>query len=186
MRKIFITIALAFMAFFSANAQDALEPGIYAVVDGTYTSLEFAPGINSKSTTNIVGIEIGKSSSSYKGETSGVMCTGCLVMVINPEKKVIKRTPKSYDPFIKTMSPELIGIVPLAVQKNKRTYDAGKSIMGINAEKRDRVDFEWEQIDDVTYKINFQAAPGEYAVVFKGAKLGDFDFSSIFGFTMAE
>ena len=47
-------------------------------------------------------------------------------------------------------------------------------------------DFEWEQIDDVTFRISFEAAPGEYAVVFKAAKLGDYDFASIYGFTVAE
>lgn len=43
-------------------------------------------------------------------------------MVIDPNKKVIKRTIKSYEPFIKT-------------------------------EKKERVPFEWEQIDDVTLHI---------------------------------
>lgn len=186
MKKIFTTIVIALAAVFCTNAQDKLDPGIYAVVDDTCTSLEFAPGINSKSTTNIVGIEFGKSGSSYKGETSGVKCTGTLLMVIDPEKKIVKRTPKTYDPFIKTMNPDFIMIVPLVVQKNKRVYDAGKSVMGINTEKRERVDFEWEQIDDVTFRISFEAAPGEYAVVFKAAKLGDYDFASIYGFTVAE
>lgn len=186
MRKIISTIAIAFIATLFANAQDRLEPGIYAVADSCYTSLSFSAGINKSSSTNIFGVEVGDSGSSYKGETSGVNCTGCLVMVIDPDKKVIKRTLKSYEPFIKTMTPDLIMIVPLTVEKNKRTYNAGKSVMGIKTEKKERVPFEWEQIDDVTFRINFEAAPGEYAVVFKAAKLGDYDFASIYGFTIAE
>lgn len=186
MKKIITTIVIAITAVFISNAQEKLEPGIYSVVDSVYTSLSFSPGINKSSSTNILGVEVGDSGSSYKGETSGVKCTGTLVMVIDPEKKVIKRTLKSYDPFIKTMTPQLIAIIPLTVQKNKRTYDAGKSVMGIKTEKKERVTFEWEQIDDVTFVINFETAPGEYAVVFKGANLGDYDFASIYGFTVEE
>lgn len=186
MKKVTITIAILFFAIFCTNAQNRIEPGIYSVVDSCYTSLSFTPGINKSSSTNILGIDVGDSGSSYKGETSGVKCTGNLVMVIDPEKKVIKRTLKSYDPFIKTMTPDLIMIVPLTVEKNKRKYDAGKSVMGIKTEKKERVSFEWEQIDDVTFQINFDATPGEYAVVFKAAKLGDYDFASIYGFTIPE
>lgn len=186
MRKFFISTAIAFLAAFCAKAQDRLEPGIYAVVDSCYTSLSFSPGINKSSSTNVLGVEVGDSGSSYKGETSGVNCTGTLVMVIDPDKKVIKRTLKSYQPFVKTMTPDLIMIVPLSVEKNKRTYNAGKSVMGIKTGIQERVAFEWVRIDDVTFQIDFEAAPGEYAVVFKAAKLGDYDFASIYGFTVAE
>lgn len=186
MKKIFCTIAIMIAAAFCAGAQETLAPGIYALVDSTYTSLSYTNGGTTNSSTNILGIEVGKRKETYKGETSGVQCTGTLVMVIDPEKKVIKKTLKGYDPFIKTMNPNLITIVPLSVEKNRRVYDEGKSLMGINTEKKERVDFEWEQLDDVTFKINFTAAPGEYAVVFKATKVDIYDFNSIYGFYVAE
>lgn len=186
MKRLFCTIAIVLAAAFCASAQDTLEPGIYALVDGSCTSLSYANGITANSSTNVLGIEIGKRKESYKGETSGVRCSGTLVMVINPEKKIITKTLKKYDPFIKTMNPDLIMIVPLEVQKNKRVYDEGRSLMGINTEQKERVSFEWEQTDENTFEIRFQAAPGEYAVVFKPTKIGDYDLQSIYGFYVAE
>lgn len=71
-----------------------------------------------------------------QGESSEVKATGKFVMVIDPEKKGIRKTPKVYDPFIKSMTPGLIMIVPLEVAKNKRVYDEGTSVQGINTQKR--------------------------------------------------
>lgn len=172
------------MLFATASfAQDEkLAPGIYAVVDSTLTHLSYTSGIASNSGLNIIGVEVGNSKFTYRGESSEVKANGKFVMVIDPEKKTMRKTPKVYDPFIKSMTPELIIIVPLEVAKNKRIYDEGTSIQGINTKKKARVEFQWELIDENTYEITADLQPGEYAVVFKPAKLGSFDFSSIYGF----
>ena len=180
-------LAGALLVTVSASAQDErLAPGIYAVVDGTPTHLTYTPAVNVKSGINVIGVEVGNSRFDYKGETSGVTATGKFIMVIDPENKGIRKTPKLYDPFIKSMTPELIMIVPLDVVKNKRVYEEGTSIQGINTKKKTRVEFQWELIDENTWEIRADLQPGEYAVVFKPAKLGAYDFCSIFGFYVEE
>ena len=182
--KRFITIIVACLVFATASfaQSEKLAPGIYAVVDGTATHLSYTLGTAVNSGLNVIGVEVGKIKFNYKGESSGVKAAGKLVMVIDPEKKAIRQTPKVYDPFIKTMTPELIMIVPLEVIKNKRVYDEGTSIQGINTKKKSRVEFQWELVDENTYEITADLQPGEYAVVFKPAKLGAYDFSCIYGF----
>lgn len=182
--KHIITVFAACLLFAAASfaQSDNLAPGIYAVVDGTATHLSYTAGGAANSGLNVIGVEIGKSKFTYKGESSEVKATGKLVMVIDPEKKAIRKTPKAYDPFIKSMTPELIMIVPLEVVKKNRVYNEGTSIQGINTTKKTRVEFQWELIDENTYEITADFEPGEYAVIFKPAKLGAYDFSSIFGF----
>ena len=183
MKNIITTIATCLLFASASFAQsDKLIPGIYAIIDSSATHLSYTPGVAANSGINVIGVEVGKIKFTYKGESSEVKSTGKFVMVIDPEKKVIRKTPKVYDPFIKSMTPELIMIVPLEVVKNKRVYDEGTSIQGINTKKKTRVEFQWELIDENTWEITADLQPGEYAVVFKPAKLGSYDFSSIYGF----
>lgn len=179
----FLSVCLAFAATTFAQSEK-LAPGIYAIVDSTATHLHYSLGTVLNSGFNVIGVEVGKTKFAYKGESSGVKATDKLVMVINPERKAIRQTPKVYDPFIKTMTPERILIVPLEVEGNKRIYDEGTSVQGINTKKKTRVEFQWELIDENTYEITADLQPGEYAVIFKAAKLGEYDFSAIYGFTV--
>ena len=181
-------IAVALLAnSFKAYAQmDERAPGIYAVIDGESTPLTYTNGGTSTSSTNVLGVEIGKRKQTYKGETSGVQATDTFVLVINPEKKAITKTLKTYDPFIKTLTPDDLIIVPLEVQKNKRVYNEGVSLQGFNLDSKGRVPFEWEQISDNSFIITAAMLPGEYGIVFKPARLGEYDFNSIFGFFVAE
>ena len=184
-----ISLALFCAVLFSTNSfaqMDWREPGIYAVVGGESTPLTYTGGMTTTNSTNIVGVEIGKKNFSYKGAESGGSASDTLVLVINPEKKVITKSFKSYDPFVKSMTPNTIIIVPLSVDKNKRVYDEGKSINGIKLGTKGRIDFEWEQISDNSYEMRLQnIVPGEYGVIFRPATLGEFDFTGIFGFTYA-
>ncbi|MCQ2149983.1 MAG: hypothetical protein MJY45_06520 [Bacteroidales bacterium] len=187
MKRITFVIVACLTFAAAAFAQDEkLEPGIYAVIDGNATPLSYANGIAGNTGLNVVGVEIGKVKFSYKGETSGVRAVDKLIMVINPESKNIRRTPKLYDPFIKTMTPEFIMIIPLEVAKNKRIYDEGTSVQGINTQKHERVEFQWELVDENTYEITADFQPGEYAIVFKPTNLGKYDFSGIYGFYVSE
>ena len=192
MKKILHTLAVAVICLtafsVSSNAQmDEREPGLYAIVDGESIPLGYTSGSTSVSTTNVVGFEVGKSKCSFKGETSGTVTSDTFVMVIDPEKKALTRTMKSYNPFIRTMTPNNILILPLSVSKGKRIYDEGKSVMGIKTEKKGRMDFEWEQISDNSFEIKVSGlVPGEYGFIFRVSKIADFDYSAIFGFTVAE
>lgn len=187
MKRLFITVIAAFAMALAASAQEAkLAPGIYAVVGEEVTHLTYTNGTAISSGTNLLGFELGNHKYKYKGATSGVQATNKLVMVINPEKKGITKTPKKYDPFIKSMTPANIIIIPLDVDKDKRIYDEGTLVEGINTTRKARMDFEWEMVDENTFEIVGDFAPGEYAVVFKPSKLGELDFTSIYGFFVTE
>lgn len=180
--KRILSSLLSVLAFsFAASAQN-LEPGIYSVVDGNATHLVYANGTAISSSNNIIGLEIGDTKYKYKGETAEVEVKDKIVMVINPDKKVIKKTMKQYDPFVKSMTPANIIIVPLVVDGGKRMYDSGRTIEGLNTQRKERVEFEWEMVDDNTFEITAKFEPGEYAIIFRPAKLGEFDFTSIYGF----
>lgn len=185
MKRIIATLAivLASVSLFAQN--DEHEPGIYAVNGEEYQALSLATGVMSNQGTNILGVEIGKTKISYKGTESGVIAGNTFVLVINPEKKGITRTLKSYNPFVKSMTPANIIIVPLEIVKNKRVYDAGTKLEGFNTERKERIPFEWEQITDNSFQIETEdMIPGEYAVVFKPATLGEYDFTAVFCFTV--
>ena len=183
---LFAALVCAFAFNINADAQmDEREPGLYAIVGEESIPLVYSNGTASVSSTGILGVELGKKKCTYKEPTSGVLASGTFVMVINPEKKGITRSMKSYEPFIKTMTPNNILVLPLTVDKNKRVYEEGKTIEGINISVKDRMDFEWEQISDNSYEIRvLNLIPGEYGFVFRPAKLGEFDYSAIFGFTV--
>lgn len=184
---VLLAICLGFTAVSSAQDDTKPEPGIYAVVNGVKTLLPYTNGVTANTSTNIVGIGIGNRKYTYKGETAGVQAKDTLIMVINPEQKNIKRTPKVYEPFIATMNPNSILIVPLEVKKGKRSFNEGLLVAGIQTEKKTFVSFDWELVDENTFQITAQGMkPGEYGVVFKPAKLGSYDLSAIFGFCVAE
>lgn len=183
MKRFLISVFAAFAMAIAASAQEAtLAPGIYAVAGEEFTHLAYSNGTAINSGTNLLGFELGNHKYKYKGATSGVQATNKLIMVINPEKKGISKTPKKYDPFIKSMTPANIIIIPLEVVKDKRIYDEGTLVEGINTTRKARMEFEWEMVDENTFEIVGNFAPGEYAVVFKPSKLGELDFTSIYGF----
>ncbi|MBQ0150050.1 MAG: hypothetical protein KBT08_05470 [Bacteroidales bacterium] len=183
MKRIISTIlsVLAFSLVCSAQSEN-LTPGIYSIIDGNATHLTYANGAAISSSNNLLGVEIGNTKFKYKGETAEVKVVDKIVMVINPDKKVIKKTTKEYDPFIKSMTPANIIIVPLEVVDGKRIYNGGRTIEGINTVRKERIDFEWEMVADNTFEITANFEPGEYAIIFRPAKLGEFDFTSIYGF----
>lgn len=166
---------------------DEHNPGLYAVVGDDYIPLTYTNGTTASSMTNIIGLEIGNRKYKYKEPTSGVTASDTFVMVIDPDKKAITQTMKAYNPFIKTMTPDNILILPLLSDKDKRIYEEGRTFYGINFNVKDRMDFEWEQITDNSFVIRVQnLIPGEYGFVFRAARLGEFNYAAIFGFTYAE
>lgn len=184
---LFLTAFLCALLF-SQNVfaqMDEREPGIYAVVNGESLPLNYSNGIKHNSSTGILGIELGKKKCTFKEPTSGIAAADTFVMVINPEKKNIVRNMRSYNPFVKSMTPDNILIVPLSVDGNKRVYEEGKTVGGITVTSKERIEFEWEQISDNSFEIRIPAlTPGEYAFVFRTARLAEFDYSAIFGFTI--
>ena len=181
-KSLIAAIAAVCMAFMASAQDENLAPGIYSIIDGQATRLTYTSGAVSSSSVGVLGLDLGKQKYSYKGETAGVPVKDKIVMVIDPGKSNVKCTPKVFDPFIKTMSPEKIIIVPLSAEKNKRVYDPGRKINGFNVEKKERMDFEWELTAENTYTITVDYQPGEYAIVFKYTELAGFDYTAIYGF----
>ena len=190
MKKITVFATIVFALSFSTKSfaqMDERVPGLYAIVGEQSIPLTFTNGTVHNATTGVLAVEVGKNYCTFKEPTSGVIASDTFVMVIDLEKKAIVKTLKSYFPFVKSMTPNNLLILPLSVEKNKRIYEEGKTINGINVSVKDRMDFEWEQISDNSFEIHVQGLiPGEYGIVFRPARLGEFDYSAIFGFSIAE
>lgn len=187
-RNIILSAVLVLLMCIPAIAQnDPREPGLYSVIGDDSTLLTTVRGGVDTKSTGFMGIEIEKKRIEYKGVTSDTVSYGTFVMVCDMNKKNIVQTMNKYDLFVKSMTPDNIIIVPLQVFKDKkRIYDEGKSVQGINTQQHERVEFSWEQISDNSYRIVCNPEPGEYAIVFREAKLGAFNFNTVFDFTVPE
>lgn len=185
MKRFFAFCVAAVAAMSLAFAQeDEHAPGLYSVIGDEYIPLTPVMSAQNNSSTGILGVEIGKTKYSYKGETSDSKAAGTFVLVCDMSKKAIKQTLKTYDVFVQSMTPDNMIIIPLEVAKNKRLYDEGVEIAGINAERKARVPFVWERISDNSFRIDAELLPGEYAIAFRPAKLGGFEFTAVFDFTV--
>lgn len=185
-RIITLIAALAFCAGFSIYAQsDSRQPGIYSVMNDESTPLPFVQGINSRGGVNIHGMEVGRKKSSYRGATSGLISDGHFVIVRDPNRKAIKMTLKSYEPFTRNFTPDNIAIVQLQVSGDRRIYDQGIILNGFTTGNKDRIEFTWEQIGDDSFSVVTEELPaGEYAVVIRPTIMSQLDFAGIFGFTV--
>lgn len=186
MKKL-LTIALAMIMTLAANAQnDTREPGLYYVDGDNSTPLTHINAITKNTGTQLLGvIDIGHQKQSYKGLTSDTQCTKAeFVLVIDPSLKGAKMTPKKYNPFIKTMTPELMALLPLTLEKKNRAYDEGRTLNGFRMKTNNSIEFEYEQITDNSWMITAELPAGEYIWAFKVAKHGSFNLASVFDFTI--
>lgn len=179
--------AALFLALFSMNifAQEKeLKPGLYAVNGDEYLPISNTSGKSVNSGSSFFGFEIGKKQYEYKGTTSENPFTGTFLMVCDPNKENVRFAWGKYEPFVKSMTPDNMLIIPLNVEKKKRVYVEGTTIMGINTTSYERDPFTWEKISDYAYLITTELQPGEYGIVFKAAELGNYEFTAIFDFTV--
>lgn len=175
---------------------DEREPGIYTITGGESIPLKYSRALGqhtysgpsySGRTYEPYGIY------KYDDITSGIDASDTFVLVINPKQIVGVITAKRYNSFIKTLHPDNILIIPLAVNSEKqyREYnawpekDANGSVL--TAEEKHRIDSEWKKISDNSFEIKtFGLRPGEYAFVFRLSEIAQFDYTAIFGFTIPE
>jgi len=187
-----IFVALAFFPIVSSAQSDEHAPGIYALVGEEYVPLNYVYGSAAPS---IMVAGVGREKYNYKGVSSGVNASDTFILVIDLNKKSGVISPKRFDCFYKSMTPEDLIVLPLITnnKKDRREYDAGiviaassGSISGsINLGDNDRASIEWEQITDNSFKIIVpNLEPGEYGFVFRISKMSSFLFSSLFGFTI--
>lgn len=186
--KILCAISCAMLLSLNAFSQlDERQPGLYAIVGEQSIPLAYSNCTTNKNTINVLGFEIAKKEYSYKNPTSGINASVTFVLVIDPEQKAIIRTIKSYNPFIKTLTPDDMLIIPLSVRKNKRVYEEGKTYNGFNFTIKDYVEFEWEQISENSFEIRVKnIIPGEYGFILRPAKFSIYDYTAMFGFTYVE
>lgn len=185
---LFLALSCALLFSVKVSAQlDERAPGIYAIVGDQSIPLTYSNGSTSSSGFSVLGFEVAKKKYEYKEPTSGVNTSNTFVLVIDLEKKHIVRSMKAYDPFVKTMTPDNLLILPLSVDGNTRIYEEGKTYNGMSFEIKDRVEFEWEKITDNSFIIRIkQIIPGEYGFILRAAALGTFEYSTIYGFTYVE
>lgn len=193
--RIFIAaaLALALLPTKSFAQMDERQPGIYTVVGQESRPLSYVYQLSASGSVGIMGVNVGHDTYKYKGTTSGVIASDTLVLVIDPSKNKGVITPKKFDIFVKSMTPDNIMILPLTVneKKQRREYDAGTTIgianASIKTKSLQRIQFEWEQISDNSFMIKVaDLTPGEYGVIFRMSKLGQFDFNALLGFTIPE
>lgn len=186
MKRIIISALASALLCLNLSAQnESLEHGLYAICDGTPVEMQAIGGITHTSSKSILGIELGNKKYEYKGATSKIQASGEFLMVCDSTKAFVVKPGKSYNPCVKSITPDNIIIVPLEVVKNKsRVYEAGKSINGFNTTQKERVDFSWEQVEDRTYHIICDPEPGEYCIAFRLTTLGEYDFTRVFDFTI--
>jgi len=190
-------ILLALIPISSFAQMDERPPGIYSVFNGQSTALPYSYSARASSGFSVNNTSVGFSIYRYKGVSSGVMADSTFVLVIDPDKAVGVVTPWKFNCFIKYMTPDDVLILPLEVneKKKRREYDPGVSVgytigpvsIGGVATAQQRAGFSWEMISDNSFKITVPGLPpGEYGIIFRLAKLGSFEYSSLFGFTVPE
>lgn len=185
MKRYILSILALCLCTLASAQNDSRMPGLY-YVDGE-NSVVLTHITGGTQTIGAVGslVELGQQVKSYKGTTSDTPCKKAeFVLVIDPEKKGATQTLKKYDPFIKSMSPELMLLLPLKVDKKNRIFDDDRTIAGLKTKKEDLVPFEYEKLTDNSWKITAQLPAGEYAWAFKIGKLGAFNLDAVFDFTM--
>jgi len=192
MNRLFATVTIAALLLCQAvsSAQTTkIGPGIYTLVGGTPIPLKFSYSSTSVKGENMMGVELAYQTYRFKGETSGVEASDTFLLAINPKLREVVKKFKEYNPFIKTMRPTKLIIVPLSVdhQMQCREYYPGMKLEGMNVQDRKEMKFDWEEVNDNIYMLKVHGLkPGEYAFIFNPIKILGPDFTAIFGFTIPE
>lgn len=186
MKKIILSALASTLLCLNLSAQnESLEYGMYAICDGAPVEMHAVKGIAHHSGVSVLGVDLGDTKYEYKGATSKIQASGEFLMVCDSTVAVVYNAFKNFNPCGKTMTPDNIIIVPLEVVKNKnRIYDMGETINGFNTARKERVEFSWEQVEDRTYLISCDPEPGEYCIVFRLDRLGKYEYSRVFDFTI--
>lgn len=165
----------------------SVKPGIYTLVDGKPIPLNFSYSSSSVEGKNVMGVELAYKTYRFKGETSGVAASDTFIVAINPNLKEVVKKFKEYDPFIKSMKPTKMIIVPLKVDSEAkcREYYPGMQLEGMNVQNRTEMEFDWNEVSENIFLLKVHnLIPGEYAFVFTPTKILGPDFTAIFGFTI--
>lgn len=180
-------VLLSVLFHFNAYAQlDARPPGLYAVVDEMSIPLKYTRGTVSVESEML---DIASRIYVYDGETSGVEVSDNFVLVLDPKRKMKNRMLTADDIFFKNMDPRNMLVLPLTVEREmcQRVYDGGFGALDPLADVDPKMEFDWEQISDNSYRITVHhLTPGEYGIVFRLSKLTLFNYSSLFPFTVPE
>jgi len=168
----------------SAQRFDTREPGIYAIVRGESIPLNYTSSPSSRSSSS--GITR-STDTFYKGLSSGVIADATFVLVNDPERSVYTAS----DPFIKSLTPEDMGIARLDVnpEKKRRELTTERALTGDDVElvfTEGGLGFEYEQISDNSYKIKvYGLEPGEYGIAFRFPSTRYIEYQNgVFGFTI--
>jgi len=182
-------LALLFLPVISSAQMDTREPGIYALVGEQSIPLTFISGSSCVSGENYMGVEITQSLFRYRGVTSDVVADSSFVLVIDPKQKEVTKKMKEYDPFIRSMKPTKLRIVPLAVNEELqcREFYPGMKAETIRIEGQEKIKFDWEKLSDNSFVIYTHGiTPGEYGIIFSPEDIYGPDYSRIFSFSVQQ
>lgn len=188
MKKFILSICLL-IAGIGAQAQISQGPGLYAINGNDTIKLTVLNGNENVSESHILGVDIqNHDRMQYNEIISDTPTSGSdFLMVIDPNKKVAKGgVMTDYEPFIKTVKPELLMLVPLEVEndKERRIFNLQENKSALKIKAKNAIEFTWDQVSDSAWIIHTpQLVPGEYAFLVRTTKLDQFDFQQVLDFT---
>lgn len=192
MKTHLIITAIAVLTLFpfeSFAQKDERKPGIYAVVEEKAIPLTYLYGKASVSGENFYGVEVSYNTYRFNGESSPVTTDSTFILVIDPQKREVVRKMKEYDPFIKSMKPAKLIVIPLTVNSEMhcREYYQGMKLETIRVDDQPKIEFDWGKLSENSYVIRVHGLkPGEYGFVFKPEGGMGFDYTAIFDFTIPD
>jgi len=156
---------------------DNAGTGLYTVVEEQRIPLEYTYG----GSCTDEGSPAYPSCFRYKGTTSNVIASNTFAYVTDPTDNA------TFSPVNKWMNPKGLLLIPLSVDGTGqfRGYDLEVPASAYSTDLFTHVEFEWEKINKNLYLIKVpDLAPGEYCFVVRRGKLGPFDFTKSYCFTV--
>ena len=198
MKKTLFALATAFLccSSFAAAGQNTMEiseelqnlaPGLYIEQADGYVLMSYEKGVSITDEDLEDEIQEAFKQYSYKGKTSANVATGSFILVRDPKQKSIVEKAKKYYPFVKTMTPDNIMLVPLKVKKRNRIFEGLGRKEFVRA-KKSRATFDWEQLSDNIFHLTLydDTPAGEYAFVFRLNNIAQYYFTSVHSFSLPE
>lgn len=185
MKKIISVITALIISAFALYAQEfPSEAGIYVVKEGTHISIPFLRG--SKVGVGGFGV-VSNCKYVFKGEKADVEATGEFLLVTDPNLEKPDKSNKNYNPFVNTVTPENVYIIPFEIKGGKRIYKIGLAmdVVDFKDKRDDSVPFTSEKLADNVYSIktdNLQA--GEYGIFIRTKGLHTVDWMFMYGVTV--
>ncbi len=173
-------IATFFIPFIVFAQYDERESGLYAIVGNESKPLSLLDGM-------LYTVDKSQVTILYDGETAGVVAADTFVLVVGHDKLFYFN-----DPFIESLTPDELIILPLKVNKRKHRMECQpgrvSEIGNFGLVRVNRgIDFRWNRITDNSFGIKVTGlTPGEYEISVPVQGSNDFRDRESYGFTIKQ